>query len=99
MFFLEIKVRCKLINVFFFFFLFIEPSNVIEVEGKGIKKWTVPKAFGMKTRHEEYLSSALIPTSLANGNGSVQKSINIKRKEKKRKPIRTWPTYLVINLP
>ena len=73
MFFLEIKVRCKLINVFFFFFLFIEPSNVIEVEGKGIKKWTVPKAFGMKTRHEEYLSSALIPTSLANGNGSVQK--------------------------
>ena len=48
MFFLEIKVRCKLINVFFFFFLFIEPSNVIEVEGKGIKKWTVPKAFGMK---------------------------------------------------
>ena len=72
MFFLEIKVRCKLIYVFFFF-LFIEPSNVIEVEGKGIKKWTVPKAFGMKTRHEEYLSSALIPTSLANGNGSVQK--------------------------
>lgn len=68
-----------------FFFLFIELSNVIEVEGKGIKKWTVPKAFGMKmkTRHEEYLSSALIPTSLENGNGSVQKSINIKRKEKK----------------
>ena len=56
---MEIKVRCKLINVFFFFFflLFIEPSNVIEVEGKGIKKWTVPKAFGMKmkTRHKEYL--------------------------------------------
>ena len=54
-----------------------------KTQGKGIKKWTVPKAFGMKTRHEEYLSSALIPTSLANGNGSVQKSINIKRKEKK----------------
>ena len=69
-----------------------------KTQGKGIKKWTVPKAFGMKTRHEEYLSSALIPTSLANGNGSVQKSINIKKK-KKRKPIRTWPTYLVINLP
>ena len=69
-----------------FFFLFIELSNVIEVEGKGIKKWTVPKAFGMKmkTRHEEYLSSALIPTSLENGNGSVQKSINIKKRKKKK---------------
>ena len=83
----------------FFFFLFIEPSNVIEVEGKGIKKWTVPKAFGMKTRHEEYLSSALIPTSLANGNGSVQKSINIKKKKRKENLLGRGPHILLLIFP